>query len=182
MNPRSIARHLVLVFAAPILLSCGGGGGGDASDSVAPMVTLTAPANFAADLTGTVALAANASDNVAVTLVEFEVDGLPVGSDGSAPYAASVNTASYATGQHMVRVRARDAAGNVSAWSTATVRFGGNNPVTGGFTKDESFVAGLNLATAVAQAPRRAAVHRRTGRRAASVQGRPAVAAALPCS
>ena len=158
MNARSIARHLVLVFATPMLLSCGGGGGSGGSAlignvSVGPTVTITAPANFRAGLTGTVALGANASSNVAVTLVEFEVDGQPVGSDSSAPYTASVDTSTYAAGQHIVRVRAHDTAGNVSAWTTATVRFDNNNPVPSGFTKDESFVTGLNLATALAQAP-----------------------------
>ena len=155
MAPCSIARQLVLIFATPMLLSCGGGGGSGSSgnDTVAPTVTLTAPANFATGLTGTVALAAAASDNVAVTLVEFEVDGQPVGSSGSAPYVASVNTSSYPAGQHIIRVRARDAAGNLSAPASATVRFDNNNPVPSGFTKDEGFVTGLNLATAVAQAP-----------------------------
>jgi glucose/arabinose dehydrogenase len=147
-----IARHLLLL-AMPMLLSCGDGGGGGNADGIAPAVTLTAPANFASGLTGTLALGANASDNVAVTLVEFEVDGQPVGSDASAPYAASVDTSQYAAGQHIIRVRARDAAGNVSAWTTATVHFGGNNAVPAGFRKDESYVTGLNLATALAQAP-----------------------------
>lgn len=158
MRPRLFARQLLLIVATPPLLSCGGGGGASDSgagnnDSVAPTVSLSAPLNLASGLLGTVALGASASDNVAVTLVEFEVDGLPVGSDSSAPYAASVNTASYATGQHVVRARARDAAGNLSAFASATVSFGGNHPVTSGFTKDESFVTGLRLATALAQAP-----------------------------
>ena len=90
---------------------------------------------------------------MAVTLVEFEVDGVPVGSDSSAPYAASVDASTHAAGQHIVRARARDAAGNVSAWSSATVRFGGNIAVPSGFTNDESFVTGLNSATAFVQAP-----------------------------
>lgn len=148
-----IARHLLLLLATPMFLSCGDGGGASNVDGIAPVATLTAPANFASGLMDTVALGADASDNVAVTLVEFEVDGQPVGSDASAPYAASVNTAFYTTGQHIIRVRARDAAGNVSAWTTATVHFGGNNTVPAGFAKDESFVTGLNLATALAQAP-----------------------------
>lgn len=152
-----IARPLLLL-AIPMLLNCSGGGGdsGDGSsstDHIAPTVSLTAPANFASDLAGTVALGANATDNVAVTLVEFEVDGQPVGSDASAPYAASVDAASYASGQHIVRTRARDAAANVSDWSTATVQFGGNIAVPAGFTKDESYVTGLTRATALAQAP-----------------------------
>ncbi|MDO8250429.1 MAG: PQQ-dependent sugar dehydrogenase, partial [Rhodoferax sp.] len=153
-----IARHLLLLLATPMLLSCGDGGGASGNgasnaDGIAPAVSLTAPANFASGLMGTVAVGAAATDNMGVTLVEFEVDGQPIGSDTSAPYAASVNTSQYAAGQHIIRVRARDAAGNVSAWTTATVHFGGNNAVPAGFTKDESYVTGLNLATALAQAP-----------------------------
>lgn len=152
-----IARYLLLL-ALPTLLNCSGGGGdsGDGSsstDRIAPTVSLSAPANFANGLAGTVALGANATDNVAVTLVEFEVDGQPVGSDASAPYVASVDASSYASGQHMVRARARDAAANVSDWSTATVQFGGNIAVPAGFTKDEGYVTGLTLATALAQSP-----------------------------
>jgi glucose/arabinose dehydrogenase len=88
-----------------------------------------------------------------VTRVEFEVDGLPAGSDTSAPFEASVNTADFVAGQHIVRARAHDAAGNMSAWATATVRFGGSNPVPAGFTRNESFVSGLIAATSLAQAP-----------------------------
>src|SRR5439155_25364081 len=89
----------------------------------------------------------------AVPLVEFELDGQPVGSSGSAPYVACVDTSTCPAGQHIIRVRARDAARNLSAPASATVGFDNNNPVPSGFTKDEGFVTGLNLATAVAQAP-----------------------------
>ena len=123
-------------------------------DTQAPTVTLTAPANLASGLTGTLNIAANAADNVGVAGVEFQVDGIIVGSeDTSAPYAASVNTSQYAAGQHIVRARARDAAGNLSAWASATVRFGGSASVTQGFTKNESWVTGLSNATAFAEAP-----------------------------
>jgi glucose/arabinose dehydrogenase len=181
MNACSLARQLVLGCMLPMLLSCGGGGSsgggveagvgigagtgtgtthtgtgtsgiGTGTDTAAPQVTLTAPANFAADLTGTLALAATASDDVGVTRVEFEVDGLPAGSVASAPFAASVNSADFAVGQHIVRARAHDGAGNLSAWATATVHFGGSNSVPAGFTRNESYVSGLNSATSLAQA------------------------------
>ncbi len=144
-------QRLLRVCGALVLVSCGGGDG-TTGDTTAPSVSITAPANLATGLTGTVSITANASDNVAVTLVEFEVDGVPVGSDSSVPYAAAVVTSDYAAGQHIVRARARDAAGNVSAWTTATVRFGVPNAVPNGFTMDESFVTGLNNATSMAQA------------------------------
>ncbi len=123
-------------------------------DTQAPIATLTAPANLATGLTGTLNLTATATDNVGVAGVEFQIDGILIGSeDTSAPYAASVDTSQYAAGQHVLRARARDAAGNLSAWSSATVRFGGSASVTQGFTKNEAWVSGLSNATAFAQAP-----------------------------
>jgi glucose/arabinose dehydrogenase len=167
MNACSLARQLVLACALPMLFGCGGGGSSGVAAGVgvgigtgtgsgtapgAPQVTLTAPANLAAGLNGALALGATASDDVGVTRVEFEVDGLPAGSDASAPIEASVNTADFVAGQHMVRARAHGAAGSVSAWATAMVRFGGSNSVSAGFTRNESFVDGLSSATALAQA------------------------------
>jgi len=123
-------------------------------DTQAPTATLTAPAHLATGLTGTLNITATAADNVGVAGVEFQVDGIAIGSeDTSSPYAASVDTGHYAAGQHIVRARSRDAAGNLSAWASATVRFGGSASVTQGFTKNESWVTGLSSATAFAQAP-----------------------------
>jgi glucose/arabinose dehydrogenase len=123
-------------------------------DGVAPTATLTAPVALAAGLTGTVSLAATAADNVGVAGVEFQIDGVAIGAeDATAPYAATLDTAAYPSGQHVLRARARDAAGNRSAWSTAVVQFGGTVTQPAGFTRNESFVTGLNNATAFAQAP-----------------------------
>jgi glucose/arabinose dehydrogenase len=147
---------VALGISGLLLAACGGDGGsaGGGSDTQAPTATLTLPLDLASGLTGTLNLAATASDNVAVSAVEFQVDGAMVGSeDASAPYQGSVDTASYAAGQHVVRARARDTSGNLSAWSSATVHFGGSAGVTQGFTKNESWVTGLSAATAFAQAP-----------------------------
>jgi glucose/arabinose dehydrogenase len=130
------------------------GGGSGGSDKLVPTATLTAPAALADNLTGTLQVTADAADNIGVASVEFQVDGIPVGSpDTSAPYAVTVNTADHAAGQHIVRARSRDAAGNVSPWSAATVRFGGTASVPKGFTKAEGWVSGLSFATAMAQLP-----------------------------
>src|SRR5262249_29747528 len=91
---------------------------------------------------------------VGVASVEFQVDGAPVGSaDTSVPYGVNIDTAAYADGQHVVRARARDAAGNESAWSSSTVRFGGSARMAAGFTKDAAGVTGLDGATQFAQGP-----------------------------
>jgi glucose/arabinose dehydrogenase len=123
-------------------------------DIDAPVVALAAPAQFASGLTGTIALSANASDNVGVTSVEFQIDGVPIGAaDTSAPYATTLDTSAYPSGQHVLRVRASDAAGNVSAWTSATVSFGGAVTQPAGFTRNEAWITGLANATAFAQAP-----------------------------
>jgi len=144
------------------LAACGGGASDTAAtpipapgvaDTQAPVAALTAPVDFSAGLAGTLALAATASDDVAVTGVEFQVDGVQVGATATAaPYGASVDTTQYASGQHIVRVRATDAAGNLSPWANATVSFGGSQTQPAGFTRNENWVTGLGGATALAQA------------------------------
>jgi glucose/arabinose dehydrogenase len=124
------------------------------SDTQPPQATLTAPADFAAGLGGTLAVSAIASDNVGVTGVEFQLDGVPIGAtDITAPYGVTVDTNAYASGQHIVRVRARDAAGNVSAWDSATIEFGGSRTQPAGFTRTTNWVGGLSSASAFTQAP-----------------------------
>ncbi len=128
--------------------------GAPGSDTQAPVATLTAPANLATGLAGTLAVTATATDNVGVTSVVFQVDGAQIGSAlTAAPYTVSVDSNAYASGQHVLRVRAFDAAGNASAWATATVEFGGSRVAPAGFTRDESWITGLSDATAIAQAP-----------------------------
>ena len=123
-------------------------------DTQPPIVTLTAPLNLATGLAGMLAVTATATDNVGVTSVEFQVDGAQVGATlAAAPYAVNVDSNAYASGQHVLRVRAFDAAGNTSAWATATVEFGGSRAFPAGFTRNESWITGLTDATAIAQAP-----------------------------
>ena len=160
IDTHSAAASILAAAAALLLGSCGGGSSGGGTDPAsgpntqAPTVALTAPANLASGISGMLAVSANASDDIGVAAVEFQVDGIAIGSeDTSAPYVVSVDTSQYAAGQHVLRARARDAAGNLSAWSTATVRFGGSAGATAGFTKNEAWVSGLSNATAMAQAP-----------------------------
>jgi glucose/arabinose dehydrogenase len=122
------------------------------ADAVPPTVALTSPSG-SATVSGTVTVTATASDNVGVASVEFEVDGAPLGSpDTTAPYEATWDTSTVSPGQHVVRVRARDAAGNLSLWASATVNVtsGGGSQ---GFTQQDDWITGLNNATAFVQAP-----------------------------
>jgi hypothetical protein len=63
---------------------------------------------------GSVTLSANATDNVGVTGVQFQVDGANVGPRlTSPPYQASWDTTQAANGSHVVSAQASDGAGNV---------------------------------------------------------------------
>lgn len=124
------------------------------ADTEAPTVALSAPANLASNLSGTLTLSASATDNVGVASVEFQIDGAAIGAaDTEAPYSATLDSNAYVSGQHVLRARSRDAAGNVSPWASALVQFGGTRDLSAGFTKNEAWVTGLANATAMAQAP-----------------------------
>lgn len=107
-------------------LTTPGGGGGGGGDTTPPTVSITAPA-AGATVSGTVSVAASASDNVGVTRVDVLVDGAVAGSDTTAPYAVAVDTTQLANGSHTLTARAFDAANNAatSAAVTVTVQNGG---------------------------------------------------------
>jgi GH18 family chitinase len=82
------------------------------SDSVAPSVAITAPAN-GSSLSGTVAVSVTASDNVGVAGVQFQLNGANLGSEvTTSPYNYSWNTALKSNGSYTLSAVARDAAGN----------------------------------------------------------------------
>jgi glucose/arabinose dehydrogenase len=114
----------------PVSVLDGGGGG----DTQPPTVTLTAPGDSTTGLTS-LTIRAEAHDNLAVAAVEFELDGTPQPEDATSPYTRELGSLSgFTAGQHVVRVRARDVAGNHSAWATATVTFGGGTNLPQGFS------------------------------------------------
>jgi glucose/arabinose dehydrogenase len=126
---------------------------GTGGDVLPPTVQITAPAPFADDLSGTLTVSANATDNVGVASVEFQIDGMPLVSDNTSPYSATVDTNLHASGQHVLRVRASDTAGNRSDWTSITVRFGGTRPTPAGITRQLNWVTGLLASTAFTQLP-----------------------------
>jgi len=81
------------------------------TDTTAPQLTITSPANNAI-VSGNTTINANASDNVGITKVEFSVDNTLKMTDTATPYNYSINTLSYPNGNHTVKVIAYDAAGN----------------------------------------------------------------------
>lgn len=101
----------------------------DDLDSSAPQVALTAPAD-GANVSGTVALSASASDDAGVQRVDFLLDGALIASDAQAPYTATWNSATASNGLHTLQARAEDIAGNsaTSAAVRVTVSGGTSGP------------------------------------------------------
>jgi len=91
------------------------------NDLTPPVVAIASPA-AGASVSGNVAVAATASDNVAVAGVRFTLDGAPLGAeDTSSPYGVMWNTTSASDGTHTLAAIARDAAGNVTTATAVTV-------------------------------------------------------------
>ncbi len=113
----------------------------DNLDGTPPTVALTSPAN-GASVSGTVALAASASDDIGVARVDFLLDGALLGSDASAPYSLAWNSGGTGNGAHVLQARALDLAGNTgtSAAVNITVSGGtsGGSPVTVVFNNEDA--------------------------------------------
>ncbi|HYO69384.1 MAG TPA: Ig-like domain-containing protein, partial [Archangium sp.] len=93
-----------------------------APDTTAPATAITSPADGARVATS-VTLQASATDDVAVTKVEFYVDSVLLATDTASPYFASWNPASASVGAHVLTTRAHDAAGNVGTSAPVTVQY-----------------------------------------------------------
>jgi chitodextrinase len=85
-----------------------------APDATAPSVTLNAPAG-GSTVSGTIAVTATATDNVAVSNVVFTVDGVQPGTiDANAPYGFSLDTTGLNNGSHTIRATATDTSNNIA--------------------------------------------------------------------
>ena len=96
-------------------------------DIQAPTVTLT---SLGATVSGTVALAADASDNQGVVAVRFLVGNVLIGSDASAPYSIDWDTTTVANGQVTLTAEADDDAGNTGVSADVVVTVQNAAPVT----------------------------------------------------
>jgi hypothetical protein len=155
-HPHRLSSLSLLLLAAASIGGCGGNG--DDGDRRAPTVTLSAPSGT---VNRTVTLTANATDNRAVTQVEFLVDGTVVNTDTSAPYSFDLNTSGLADGAHQATARATDEAGNVTTSTAVTLNVLNNlsfnvalsgdqeNPATGSAATGEGQLQ-VNLLTGAA--------------------------------
>ncbi len=92
-----------------------------------PVVALTAPSSNT-KARGVLSLTATASDDVAVSHVEFFADGLLIGTDTSAPYAVSWDSASVADGIHTLTAKAYDASGRAGTSAAVGVTIDNTQP------------------------------------------------------
>jgi len=91
------------------------------ADSIAPVVSLTAPA-AGATVTGSATMSADATDDVGVVGVQFKVDGVNAGAeDTSAPYSITWDSTAASNATHSLTALARDAAGNSTTSAARTV-------------------------------------------------------------
>jgi hypothetical protein len=98
------------------------------ADSAAPTVSVTAPAG-GATVTGTVSVTANASDDVGVVGVQFQLDGANLGiEDPSSPWAVSWDTTTASNASHTLTAIARDAAGHSTTSAQVTVTVSNTAP------------------------------------------------------
>ncbi len=89
-----------ILWSAPVWVS-------QVADTVAPTVSASVTGS-----SGTIKLAAAATDNVGVTRVDFYVDGAIKGSSSNAPYSLSIDSKQLGNGGHTMSATALDAAGN----------------------------------------------------------------------
>jgi beta-glucanase (GH16 family) len=86
-------------------------------DTVPPSVSIMTPGSNST-LSGSVPISAQASDKVAVASVQFELDGVDLGSAvTSSPYTYTWNTAAASNGMHTITAVATDTAGNTATAS-----------------------------------------------------------------
>ncbi len=103
-----------------------------APDTTPPAVALTAPAN-GATVSGTVTLTATATDNVAVTGVQFQLDGVTLAGTptvAGSTYTLSWNSKTAANGTHTLAAIASDAAGNTATSSVSVTVANDSTPPT----------------------------------------------------
>ncbi|WP_136526864.1 Ig-like domain-containing protein [Geomonas ferrireducens] len=91
-----------------------------ANDLTAPTVSLTSPGNNMT-VSGSVNIAASASDNVGVSRVEFYLNNVLLSATNMSPYAYAWNSKNVANGVYTLTAKAYDAAGNLGLSQALTI-------------------------------------------------------------
>jgi hypothetical protein len=131
--------RFVSVLAGLILVlpSCGGDDdGGNGGDHTAPVVSITFPPADTT-VTGSVTIFAEATDNIAVSHIDFYIDAQKHHTDSTMPYTydwdCSLLTDSTT---HSIFVKALDAAGNAGTSDTVTVLVRSGDTIAPGLVLD----------------------------------------------
>lgn len=91
------------------------------ADTTPPTTTLTAPTSGSIISGKTVTVSANASDDVAISKVEFYVDGVLKSTDTATAYSYVLDSTTLPNGNHTVYAIAYDTSNNHSQTTTSTV-------------------------------------------------------------
>jgi hypothetical protein len=114
-------RRYTRIYSGYVTIDNSGG-----PDTTPPSVSITNPADDAT-VSGTVSIAATASDNIGVTYVECQIDSGAWVDDTTSPYSWTWDTTLETDGSHAITCRAWDAAGN-SATDQITVTVDNSEP------------------------------------------------------
>jgi hypothetical protein len=98
------------------------------ADTTPPTVSVTAPA-AGATVSASTSVTASASDDVAVTGVQFKLDGANLGSEDTvAPYSVTWDTSTATNGAHTLTAVARDGAANSTTSASVGVTVSNTAP------------------------------------------------------
>lgn len=162
----SIARSgdlkgIAVMLFMSLLLSCGGGsssntGTGPGStggvDTTPPAVAITSPAS-GGTVSGSVGVTADATDNIAIAGVQFQLDGADFGAELTvAPHAIILDTSSTSNGLHTLGALARDGAGNRTLSQPVSVMVSNALPPPGSGARMEETEAPVRFSGAWSQA------------------------------
>lgn len=100
------------------------------ADTMAPTVQVTAPAD-GENVSGNVRVSGVANDDVGVVYMDILINGAPLCSSNSGSISCNWNTRKEPSGNHLITLRAQDAAGNVGS-ASITVQLGGSSSDGGG--------------------------------------------------
>ncbi len=106
--------------------------------SSVPAVSISTPTT-GSTTNGTVTLSANASDNNGIKQVQFQVDGVNVGSPvTSAPYQTSWNSISATNGTHSITAIATNVNGKTTTSAPVSIEVSNPNPANGNMIPNPS--------------------------------------------
>jgi len=94
-------------------------------ERIPPTISITSPSNNDS-LSGTVTIKSIATDNIGVVSVACYIDNNILATDVAAPWDFTLNTLNRAGGTHIIKVTAKDAAGNSASASIQVIVYNGS--------------------------------------------------------